>query len=253
MPVVEAEKFTKLNLLAGTVTSLGQTALSSDDRVIWDRDFAMLIDTLAKLADPELGQDLANEAEFYLMACQIAKNYFDDKPLGGLTPRSGQFGFRVILPQDMSSAAAYTAAIHKWAQTISLSGSVTWADILGSSGSPYFATTTSEAEVALAFHKLISYQPDPKVFGLKLWVNETPYPGWSVEPFAKISKGANKNFRLLPLPGRVVIHPGGKFAIGGCFQKAKAFATAEDIDVEIAPLGLTFCEYDHAYSEKEGA
>lgn len=253
MGVVAPEQFTKLNLLAGTVTSLGQTPLSDDDKPVWQRDFAVLLDTLSKLCDPELGADFLAEAEFYLMACQIAKSYFDNKPLGGLTPRSGQYGFRIILPQDISSAAAYTAALHKWAQTVSLDASKTWGNILGSSTSPYYATTTSEARVLFAFHKLISYQPDPGVFGLKLWVNETPYPGWSVEPFAKIRKGANKNFALLPLPGRVVIHPGAKFAIGGCFQKAKAFATAESVDVEIAPLGLTFCEYDHAYSEKEGA
>lgn len=253
MPIVEAKQFTELNLLAGTVTSLGQTPLSPDDKVIWDRDFALLVDNLSKLCDPDLGADFLKEAEFYLMACQIAKNYFDGKPLGGMTPRSGQFGFRFILPQDMSSAAAYTAAMHKWKQTVVVDASHTWDDIIGTSSSPYFATTTAQAKITFAFHKLISYQPDPKVFGIKLWVNETPYPGWSVEPFAKISKGANKNFRLLPMPGRVVIHPGGKFAIGGCFQKALAFATEENVDIEIAPLGLTFCEYDHAYSEKEGA
>lgn len=253
MPVVTEKEFTKLNLLSGTVTSLGQTPLSDDDKAIWDRDFALLVKTLTDLCDAELGRDFLAEAEFYLMACQIAKNYFDDKPLGGLTPRSGSFGMRFILPQDMSSAAGYTAVIHKWIKSVSVTASTTWADIWGTSSSPYFATTTSEARVCFAFHKLISYQPDPKVFGIKLWVNETPYPGWSVEPFAKISKGANKNFRLLPLPGRVVLHPGGKFAIGGCFQKSLAFATEENVDIEIAPLGLTFCEYDHAYAEKEGA
>jgi len=252
MPTAE-EQFKELALLCGTVTSLKQTVFTDDDRKFWDRDFTMLLDTLKRLVDVELAEDFAKEATFYLMAAQVAKAYFDDKPFTGLVPRSGSFGMRFILPQDMSSAAAYTAVLHKWVKAITVSASTTWADILGSSSSPYLATTTSEARVLFAFHKIISYQPDAGLIGLKLWVNETPYPGWSIEPFAKIAKGANKSFRLLPLPGRVIIQPGGKFAIGGCFQKAKAFATAETVDVEIAPLGLTFCEYNHAYAEKEGA
>lgn len=239
----------EVNVLAGTIVDLATKALTNEDKAAWDRDFPLLVDNLSRLVDPELADDFSREASFYLLACEVAKGYFD-KPFGGLIPRSGGYGMKLIMPQDMRSSAA-TAAMHKWAQTISVGTSESWADILGSSSTPYIGDTTSEARSLIAFHKLISYQPDPQIIGVKLWINEVPYPGFSVEPFLKIAKGANKQFKVIPLPGRVVAHPGGKYAVGACFEKTVAFATAQDVDIEVAPLGICFGEYAYMYPEVE--
>ncbi|GAH36940.1 unnamed protein product, partial [marine sediment metagenome] len=84
MPALPAEKFKKLNLMAGTARSLEQDLLTPEDTEVWNRDFDLLCDDMTKLVDPELGADLRAEKAFYDAANQVAKGYFDKNPFGGL-------------------------------------------------------------------------------------------------------------------------------------------------------------------------
>ena len=105
------ETFTRMNLLAGTARSLDQAAFSSEDAQIWERDFQLISDHIYRLCDPVVGADLAAQKEFYTAALQVAKGYFNDKPFGGLKSATGQFGFRLLGPQDIkSSCSAITPA-----------------------------------------------------------------------------------------------------------------------------------------------
>ena len=243
---VSAEQFKKLNLIAGTVRSLEQKPLVPADMEVFDRDFDWIVKNLNKV-DRELGTEFAGEKDFYLAACQVAKGYFNDKPFGGLKSSSGQFGMNMIAPQHLKSAASGTLKYYDWSQTITTDSADTDADILGgSTGSvDLYAESTAEEKEVIAFHTLISYKPSPRVIALEVKVNDVPYPPHVVDIFSRIEK-PDKLFKFLPLPGRIVIHPGGKFYIRGwfdCRRGATAPTGTQNIDIEIAPFGLTFAEY----------
>lgn len=244
MPVTE-QQFKKLNLIAGTVRSLEAKPLTEADTEIFNRDFDWIVEHLNKV-DRELGAELAAEKEFYLGACQIAKGYFNDKPFGGLKSSSGQFGMNMIAPQHLKSAATGTLKYYDWSQTISTDSGDSDADILGgSTGSvDIYAESTAEEKEVFAFHTLLSYKPSPRVIALEIKVNDVPYPPVVVDIFSRIEK-PDKLFKFLPLPGRIVIHPGGKFYIRGWFDCRVGTSTpgSNSIDIEIAPFGLTFAEY----------
>jgi len=255
MPALPAEKFRKLNLMAGTAKSLEQELLTPEDTDIWDRDFNVLCDDLTKLVDPELGNDLRSEKAFYDAANQVAKGYFDKNPFGGLKSATGQFGFRLITPQDLKTAAAgATPALYSWVQTAALTASGRSYDtgIIGSSASHAYIKNAANKKAVMAFHRLISYKPSPKVIHVEFNINDYPYVPYSVEPFSKISK-ENKLFKIIPMPGRIILHPGGKFYVTLWFDAetgASAPPASQNIDIEIAPFGLIFGQYDYLASSE---
>lgn len=254
MGTITAEQFRKLSLMAGTARSLDTEALSAEDIEIWERDFAILCDDLTKLVDPELGNDLRGEKGFYDETIKVAKGYFDKNPFGGLKAATGQFGFRLISPQDFKTdAAGATPAFYSWVQTVTTTQSASVAAyVIGQSSSPYTAYVRNAAnkKAVMGFHRLISYKPSPRVIHVLFQINDYPYAPYSVEPYSKISK-QDKLFKVIPMPGRVILHPGGKLFINLYFDLetgATAISGTSKIDVEIAPFGLIFGQYDYLAS-----
>jgi hypothetical protein len=253
-PALAQDVFTNLNLMAGTARSLEQEAVNDQDNQVWNRDFALLADELSKFVDPELGADLKAEKTFYGAALQVAKGYFDKKPFGGLKAATGQYGFRLLLPQDLkTSAAGTTPAFYSWVQTITSfsSGRTLKTGAIGSSGGAFYTCSTANKQAVIAFHRLLSYKPTPRVLAVEWNVNSYPYTPYVVEPYSKISK-SDKLFKIIPMPGRIILHPGGSaYATlyfdmeGGAVAPA---AAPSNIDVEIALFGLVFAEYDYLAS-----
>lgn len=245
--VVTAEQFTRLNLMAGTARSLEQAELKPDDIAIFNRDFDLLAAELSKLVDPELGADLAVEKEFYLAACQIAKGYFNNKPFGGLKSATGQYGMRFIIPQDFRTASGGGTGnqLYSWFQTKVTGSAVSTFDLFGASGTEILAETEAERKVVMAFHRLLSYKPDPQLIMLQFTINDYPYAPYSLEPYAKILKD-EKLFKIIPLMGKVVLHPGGKLYVKAWIDRllsgTTVFSGTYTLDIEIAPFGLTFAE-----------
>ena len=256
MPALPAEKFRRLNLMAGTARSLEQELLTPQDMEIWERDFALICDDLTKLVDPELGADLRGEKAFYEAAMQVAKGYFNKNPFGGLKSATGQYGFRLITPQDLkNSAAGGTPALHSWVQTATIVSSRTYTDWgasgmigLGQSANQIYVRNAANKKAVIAFHRLISYKPSPRIIHVEFNINDYPYVPYAVEPYSKITK-EGKLFKILPMPGRVILHPGGKMYITLWFDTETGVATPASIrpliDVEIALFGLVFGQYDY--------
>lgn len=257
MPALPAEKFKRLNLMAGTARSLEQDLLTPEDTEVWDRDFALLCDDLTKLVDPELGSDLRAEKAFYDAANQVAKGYFDKNPFGGLKAATGQYGFRLITPQDLkNSAAGGTPALHSWVQTATMvASSRSYCDWgasgmlgLSQSANQMYVRNAANTKAVVAFHRLISYKPSPRVIHVEFNINDYPYVPYAVEPYSKITK-QDKLFKIIPMPGRVILHPGGKMYITFWFDTetgcAPPPAIRDVIDVEIALFGLVFGQYDY--------
>jgi hypothetical protein len=249
MADINTQAFRTLNLMAGTARSLNSESISPDDAAVWDRDFEVLTKDL-KMVDPELAADLANEKNFYTQALQVAKGYFDAKEFGGLKTATGQFGFRLIAPQDLKQAAsdASTPAYYSWLQTVTTSSGKTYKQYAFgySSGKVYSSNEANKKEV-MAFHRLLSYKPSPKLIYVEWSVNDYPYVPYCVEPYSKITK-AEKLFRLIPMPGRMIIHPGGGFYTHLYFDRetgATAPSGTANFDVEVALFGLVFGEHDY--------
>ena len=252
MPAITGEQYRKLNLMAGTARALEVEALNEDDIAVWERDFALLCDDLTKLVDPELGNDLRAEKSFYDEAVKVAKGYFNKSPFGGLKSATGQYGFRLITPQDLKEdAEGETPALFSWVQTVTTLASGTyiasgWAFGDAAVNAVYSRNAANKSAV-IAFHRLISYKPSPRVIHVEFNVNDYPYVPYTVEPYSKITK-QNKLFKIIPMPGRVILHPGGKFYVNLYFDRQTGvespFGTA-DIDIEIAPFGLVFGQYDY--------
>lgn len=246
-PAMQGEQFSRLNLMAGTARSLEQEVLTPEDSAIWDRDFALLCNDLAKL-DPELGNDLAVEKGFYSAAMQVAKGYFDKNPFGGLKAATGQFGFRLITPQDLKTdAAGATPAYYSWLQTLAVASGYTYKTYaFGYSSGAVYVKNAANKKAVVAFHRLISYKPSPRVIHVVFNINDYPYAPYSVEPYSKISK-QDKLFKIIPMPGRVILHPGGHFHLKLFFDNegGASLTPAFNVDVEIAPFGLVIAQYDY--------
>ena len=244
----QLERFRKLNILAGTGRALDQKALTDNETETFGRDFDLLVNDLSKLVDPELGRDLADEKEFYLAVCQVAKGYFNEKPFGGLKAATGEYGMRFIIPQDFRTATGGGTGnqLYSWFQTKMTDGAaVSTFDLFGSSSSPILAETESEAKNIIAFHRLLSYKPDPQLLMLQFTINDFPYAPYSIEPFCKILKD-EKLFKIIPLMGRVILHPGGKLYVKAWVDEmlsgTTVWAATYTHDIEIAPFGLLFAE-----------
>jgi hypothetical protein len=237
----------KLNLMAGTVRSLDQEVGTAEDKAIFDRDFDLLVKDLKNLVDPDLGGDLANEKDFYASTFQVAKGYFNKKPFGGLKATTGQFGMRLITPQDLRQAAGTeTPAYYSWHQTLTTDSGDTDTKGLAYSSSYAYTQNLANKNEVLAFHRLLSYAPAPRILYLEFYVNGVGYMPYSVEPFSKIGK-PDKLFKILPMPGRILLHPGGHFYCIfwlDLFGGTTAPSGTASVEVEIAPFGITFAEYD---------
>lgn len=249
MVAVTGEQFTKMNIMAGTARSLERSSLSNEDRQIWDRDFDLLVQDLEKLVDAELGQDLKTEKDWYTSVAEVAKGYFNDKPFGGLKSSTGQFGFKLLGPQDLRiDASTGTPAYYSWLQKVTTTSGKTYKTYaLGYGSAAVYAQNISEKKEVIGFHRLISYKPDPKLILVEFSVNDYPYAPYSVEMFSKISKDG-KLFKIIPMPGRVLLHPGGHFYTHMYFDLgtgASAPSGTSDVDIEVAPFGLVFGEYDY--------
>lgn len=255
MPALPAEQFRKLNLMAGTARSLEQDVLTPEDTQVWDRDFDVLCNDLSKLVDPELGADLRAERAFYSAANQVAKGYFDKNPFGGLKSATGQYGFRLITPQDLKTTAeGGTPAFYSWVKTITTiqSGSYAASGYLfgRNSANVVYARNAANKKAVIAFHRLISYKPSPRVIHVMFNINDFPYVPYAVEPYSKISK-ENKLFKIIPMPGRVILHPGGKIYVNLMFDLetgTTGISGTSNVDIEIAFFGLIFGQYDYLAS-----
>ncbi|MDO9333432.1 MAG: hypothetical protein Q7T57_02780 [Dehalococcoidales bacterium] len=241
--------FAKMNIMAGTARSLETAPTTQDDNDVWNRDFDLLVDDLSKLADPELGADLASEKDWYTSAFQVAKGYFNNKPFGGMKPATGQYGFRLLGPQDLcTSATSDTPAFYSWVQTVTTTSAKSYANYaLGYSAGDVYAQNSSEKRAVIAFHRLLSYKPSPKIILVEFNVNNYPYAPYNVEVFSKIGK-VDKLFRIIPMPGRVLLHPGGQFHVNLYFDRetgATVPSGTANVDIEVAPFGLVFGEYDY--------
>lgn len=238
----------KLNLMAGTVRSLDQEVGSSEDLAIFNRDFDLLVKELKNLADESLGADLAAEKDFYSSAFQVAKGYFNKKPFGGLKATTGQFGMRLIEPQDLRIAAGTeTPAFYSWHQTIAVSSGKTYKTAaIGYNGGYAYTQNVANKNEVLAFHRLVSYMPSPRVLYTEFYVNGVGYMPYAVEPYSKLGL-PDKLFKIIPMPGRILLHPGGYFYVT-LYMDLETGATAPSgtpsLEIEIAPFGITFGEYD---------
>jgi hypothetical protein len=235
-----------LTILAGTGKALERKELTQEEREIYDSDFDLLVNDLTKLVDPDLGRDLSEQKEFYAAVAEVAKGYFD-KPFGGLKCSTGEYGMRFIIPQDFrtQSGGGDGYQYYSWFRTLTTSSGESDADLWGSSSNPILAETEAEHRTVIAFHRLLSYKPDPRLIMLQLTINSYPYTPYGVEPFAKIMKD-EKMFKVIPLPGGIVLHPGGKLYLKVWFDPQSSgttvMASTTTVDTEIAPFGLLFGE-----------
>ena len=248
MPVIAGEEFTRMNIMAGTARSLERKDLTEEDRKLWNRDFDLLVNDLQKIVDAELGVDLKEEKEWYTSACEVAKGYFD-KPFGGLKSSTGQFGFRLLAPQDFkTTAAGTTPAWYSWVQTATTTSAKSYkTGALGYGGSNMYCRDASGKKAVIAFHRLISYKGDPRLIYVEWNINGYPYAPYAVVPFSNVRK-ADKLYRVIPMPGRVLLHPGGYLYATLYFDRetgATVPSGTKDVDIEVAPFGLVFGEYDY--------
>jgi hypothetical protein len=249
MVAVTGEQFASMNIMAGTARSLERSTLSSDDKKVWDRDFDLIVKDMKKLVDVELAEDLQGEKDWYTSACEVAKGYFNDKPFGGLKSSTGQFGFRLLGPQDLKTdATGATPAFYSWLQTLTTSSGKSYKQYaIGYGSAAVYSRNASEKKEVIAFHRLLSYKPTPKIILVEFSVNDYPYVPYNVEVFSKIAKD-DKLFKIIPMPGRVLLHPGGHFYTHMYFDLgtgATAPSGTNDVDIEVAPFGLVFAEYDY--------
>lgn len=241
--------FATMNIMAGTAKAFTTEEMTERDREVWDRDFEIVVADLTDLADPQLGQDLGREKDFYTSALEVAKGYFDAKEFGGLKASTGQFGFRLLSPQDFkTNAAGATPAWYSWVQTATTSSGKSYkTGALGYSGSNMYCRNAANTKAIIAFHRLVSYKPNAKLVYVEFSVNGYPYVPYAVQAFSKVNK-ENKLFQVIPMPGRIVLHPGG-YMYATLYFDLETGATSpsgtNDVDIEIAPFGLVFGEYDY--------
>lgn len=227
----------EIDLLTGKIAKLEYKEPTSDESGLFDESWNQKLGQLGAV-DAELVETFDKNKDLYLYALGVAKGYFD-KPYGGKNASSGQFGDRLITPSDFYYGS--TTQYNNWKKTIAAIG---WGALFGSSADPIKASTTMEMRTVLAFHKLLSYAPAPKIM-MYLWnVNRFPYIAHSIEPHCKIPK-AHKTFKLIPLPvrspGGVVLHPGGELYVRAAYEELG--------DLELAVMGLIFAEYDYIKAE----
>jgi len=238
----------ELRLMVGRIPELKVTKLDADERKLFDNDFELLTTELSRI-DSEFGQSLSEQKPFYVHAAEVAKGYFENKPFGSLRPGSGQYGMRFMRPQDIGTIDWTTlqSTVHSWAYTHTAGANDLWDDLWNLTR--IAPSTTSERRSLHAFHALYSLRPGTKLVSFIWTVNRLPYSDVSVEPYARIEKPF-KTFKLIPLPGQLLVHPGGEYRARASVDKyPTAFGTSVTFTEEVAILGLLFAEYDYLKEE----
>ena len=229
--------------MAGTVRALDRQSLTWEEESLWHGDFKHLVESVGVLLDLRLGADLERRKEFYHAVAEVGKGYFN-KPFGGVNPTENQYGFRMLSPQDLrTTISGETPAYISWRQKVTIGqlGKVPY--VFGYSNGPVFSRKAAGASAVLAFHSLVSYQPTPDISLVGFNVNDYQYPPFSVELFAKVCRG--EETRLLPMPKFILLHPGGSFSLYVYFD----IGVGSTVDIELAPLGLVFAEYNYLAAE----
>jgi len=215
-----------VTLMVGKLKKLEMAEPNADELAIFDRDFNTIVNHLRKI-DSEIGDNFEVNRDFYRQALKIAKGYIE-RPFGGLRPDSGQFGFTLIAPPDWNL------------NTFTFSVSAGWQNLIGSSASPITAPTAATKMALFAWHGYV-ISGGPKPIYLRHTINNYTYPIYSVYINSLLTKHG-KPYKIIHLPGNIVIHPGGSFYLRAKFDT--------DGTIEFFPLGLVFAMYDYLAEEK---
>ena len=229
-----AEEEAKTDLMVGRTDPYDYKEPSDEEMELFNDSFKRKVEEL-KLIDVDIYNSFMNARPFYNHALGVAKAVLE-VPYGGDRCSSGQFGDTFIRPYDL--AMSQTVDFDTWLKTISALG---WQALWGSSADPIEPSITAMQKAVHAFHKLIAYGPSPSIQQMAWNINKFTYPTISVEPFSKISK-PEKVIKLIPMPGQVLVIPGGSYYVRIACEKVGT--------IEVAPLGLVFAEYKYLYTEQ---
>ena len=100
-----------------------------------------------------------------------------------------------------------------------------------------FTNNTPSKREVVSFHRLLSWKPDRLTY-VQHHVNDYDYAPYSVELLSRITK--SQRFKICPMPGRILLHPGGKWYATLYFSPS----VDPSADIEIGAFGLVFAEYD---------
>lgn len=223
-----------VDLMVGRPKPYAHEEPSDDEKELFNDSFSRKAEEL-KLIDVDIYNSFMNARPFYDHALGVSKAVLG-VPYGGDRCNSGQFGDTFIRPYDLSMSQ--DTEFDTWVKTIASAG---WQALWGSSADPIEPSITAMQKAVHAFHKLIAYGPSPSIQQMAWNVNKFTYPTISVEPFSKISK-PEKVIKLIPMPGQVLVLPGGSYFVRMACEKVGT--------IEVAPLGLVFAEYKYLYSEQ---
>ena len=184
-------------------------------------DFRRITSILTNL-DAELGVKFSGMKPAYLRGLRVAKASFPGLTFGGLEPKSGQFGFGLICPEDIGLT------------TFDVAATGAWQDILAVDGEP-----TPPKRRMYVYQGLLTIGVPYRY--LKLTVNELPYSPFDVE-LLQIVKKLHKPYNFIEFLGPILIHLSGKSSVRG---KSSIAGTVTTI-----PIGLKYAEYDYLKVER---
>jgi len=223
-----------IELLVGKIARLEFKEPDKTDRELWDKAWEVKIEALRR-HNPTIADYFEGYRGFYDYALGVAKGYFD-KPYGGDRASSGQYGSILIRPQDFAYMLPNAKKYNAWTKTVTTG----WGNLFGDATDPIKASTVSEKRSLLAFHGFVSYRPTPRIQQLLLNVNRFPYVVNVVEIISKTPK-LHTVIKFIPLSAPIIIHPGGEFYVRAAFDSAG--------EIEVAPLGFCFAEFDYLKQE----
>lgn len=240
--------------MVGRISTLNTTVLSPNENRIFSDDFGLIVRKMNEI-DPELGRSFEREAGFYQHACQAAKAAFDNKPFGGLRPESGQFGMRLLKACDIGTIDWETnvgrSDVHSWVKSLTVAANSTWTDLFGSASDTVKPSTKQQYRSFHAVHALISWRPGTRAIATYWNVNQLPYTDFTFEMFSKTEK-PDKTFKLLPVPGQLLLHPSGQYYCQVQLEKDD-YASAETYTEEIGQLGIVFAEWNYLSTKLDNA
>jgi len=219
--------------LTGKVKELPYKPLEDNEIKTFESDFADLVAGLRKL-DDELADTFDAAYEFYLHCAGIFKGIIN-RPFGGIEPSTGQFGMRLLMPQDFIVGGAI------WSNTWLVDLTAGWQDLWGSASTPVSPNNERGREAMFAFHTIVSYGYAPKLEYIKFWVNGYTYPVWSIHDYCKVKK-LHKAIWMIHLPKYPLITTDSQFYTRVAAEEAgKAY---------LRPLGLTFATFEYLREER---
>lgn len=255
-------------VLMGKTSIVGQevTPLSGPESAIYDVEFDETCDRYAD-EDGQISDGFRKNKGSYLWAIAQAKSTFSNQAFAGLEPVSGNYGWRLMIPQDISAGTyptfnplgAAVSDVHTWYHQITLTASHTRGQVFPVTGSgSVIVCSTINAQSIHAFHEFISYRPGTRIQAMAITVNGQVYTWWALDGNAKTGKPF-KSFRLLPLswdknPDGMIVYTGngGNWSLMGGFDKEDvAFATQLIITEEIGVLGIVIAQYNYLATQLE--